>query len=200
MLPAISAWTESQSSRLWPKALVEQVLDTMRFNVAQLLKSPAGASREYVLDEDIAGIDPDLDALAPITGKVRLVRTNDGILVTGHIRTVVRVPCRRCLMPASAPVEVNLEEVFHPSIDIITGAALPLADDEEEATRTDAHHILDLTEVMRQELLLAVPMTAVCSRDCKGLCPNCGANLNESPCGCQPEEVDPRLAALRSLL
>ena len=93
----------------------------MRFNVAQLLKSPAGASREYNLDEDIAGIDPDLDALKPVTGKVRFLRTNDGILVTGHVRTEVRVPCRRCLLPASVPVELDLEEEFRPSIDILTG-------------------------------------------------------------------------------
>ena len=172
----------------------------MRFNVAQLLKSPAGASREYDLDEDIGGIDRDLDALKPVTGKVRFLRTNDGILVTGHVRTEVRVPCRRCLLPASVPVELDLEEEFRPSIDVITGAALPLPDGEDEATRTDAHHILDLTEVVRQELLLAVPMSAVCTPDCKGLCPHCGADMNKSPCGCQPEEVDPRLAALRSLL
>lgn len=172
----------------------------MRFNVAQLLKSPAGTSREYDLDEDITGIDPDLDALKPVTGKVRLLRTNDGILVTGQAQTEVRMPCRRCLLPASVPVELDLEEEFRPSIDIITGAALPLADGEDQATRMDAHHVLDLTEVVRQGLLLAVPMSAVCSPDCKGLCPNCGTNLNEGPCGCQPEEIDPRLAVLRSLL
>jgi len=186
--------------RLRPLALVAQVLDTMRFNVAQLLKSNAGASREYELDENITGIDPDLDVLKPAKGKVRFLRTNDGILVTGHLSTEVRVPCRRCLMPACVPVQLDLEEEYRPSIDIVTGAELPLADGEDEATRTDAHHILDLTEVVRQELLLAVPMSALCSPACKGLCPNCGANLNEGPCSCQPDDIDPRLAALRSLL
>jgi uncharacterized protein len=172
----------------------------MQFNVAQLFKSPAGTSREYELDEDIAGIATDLDIVKPLVGKVRFMRTGTGILVTGHAGTEVRVPCRRCLVLTSVPVRLDLEEEFYPSIDIITGATLPLGDDEDSATRTDAHHILDLTEVVRQGLLLALPMSAVCSPDCQGLCPNCGANLNEGPCGCQHEVEDPRLAVLRGLL
>jgi uncharacterized protein len=172
----------------------------MRFNVAQLLKSPAGASREYDLNEDISGIDRDLDATKPLVGRVRLLRTGNGVLVTGRVSTEARVPCRRCLQPAVVPVHVDLEEEFRPSIDIVTGTELPLEDGEDAATRTDEHHILDLTEVVRQGLLLALPMSAVCRLDCKGLCPNCGANWNESPCACQPEHEDPRLAVLRELL
>jgi len=110
------------------------------------------------------------------------------------------VPCRRCLTPTTVSAEFALEEEFRPSIDILTGAAIPLGDGEEEATRTDWHHILDLTEVVRQNLLLAVPMSALCSPSCRGLCVECGANLNEEPCDCQREGQDPRLAALRELL
>ncbi len=172
----------------------------MRFNVAQLLKSSVGASREYELDEDVAGIDADLDVVEPLIGKVKLLRTGNGILVTGRAHTVVRMPCRRCLMPTKVPVDLELEEDFHPSIDIITGAELPLQDEEDEACRTDEHHILDLNEVVRQGLWLALPMSALCRPDCRGLCPNCGANLNEGACDCQPEEWDPRLAVLRDLM
>jgi len=173
---------------------------TMRFNVAQLLKSAAGASREYDLNEDITGIDKDLDVVRALVGKVRFLRTSNGILVTGHLHTEVRVPCRRCLTPVTVPIEFDLEEQFRPSIDIFTGAALPVEDSEDEATRTDWHHILDLTEVVRQNLLLAIPMSSLCSPQCRGLCPDCGANLNEEPCNCQREGGDPRLAALRELL
>lgn len=172
----------------------------MRFNVAQLLKSPAGASREYDLDEDITDIDEDLDVVAALTGRVRFLRTGNGILVTGHVQTEIRVPCRRCLTPVTVLIEMDLEEQFRPSVDIWTGAILPLEPGEEEATRTDAHHILDLTEVVRQNLLINVPMAPLCSPQCRGLCPQCGANLNEGPCGCHYEESDPRLAILRGLL
>jgi uncharacterized protein len=172
----------------------------MRFNVAQLLKSPAGASREYDLDEDITGLDKDLDATKPLVGRVKLLRTGTGILVTGRPSSEVRVPCRRCLLPAVVPVHLELEEEFRPSIDMATGIELPLGDGEDAATRTDEHHILDLTEVVRQGLLLALPMSAVCRPGCKGLCPSCGTNLNESMCACEPEHEDPRLAVLRELL
>ena len=172
----------------------------MRFNVAQLLKSPAGASREYDLNEDIAGLDKDVEPTKPLVGKVRFLRTGNGILVTGRLNSEVRMPCRRCLLPAVVPVHLDLEEEFRPSINIVTGTELPIGDDEDAATRTDEHHILDLTEVVRQGLLLAVPMSAVCRPDCNGLCPSCGANLNESACACEPEQEDPRLAVLRELL
>lgn len=172
----------------------------MRFNVAQLLKSAAGASREYDLDEDITGIDKDLDVVKPLRGKVKFLRTGDGILVTGHLQTEVSLHCGRCLAPVAVPVAIDLEEQFRPSIDLVTGQTVPAESDEEEATRTDARHILDLTEVVRQNLLLNVPMSALCSAECRGICPECGENLNEGSCKCQREEGDPRLAALRDLL
>nr|MBC7244309.1 DUF177 domain-containing protein [Chloroflexota bacterium] len=172
----------------------------MRFNVAQLLKSPAGASREYDLDEDITGIDEDLDIVSMLLGRVRLLRTGSGILVTGHLQTEIRVPCRRCLTPVTVSVVLELEEHFRPSVDILTGALLPLEVGEDEATRTDLHHILDLTEVVRQNLLLGVPIAPLCSPQCRGLCPQCGKNLNEGPCDCQYEESDPRLMILHGLL
>ncbi len=172
----------------------------MRFNVAQLLKSSAGSSREYDLDDDISGVDKELDVDKPLVGKVRFLRTGNGVLATGHVHTQVRAPCRRCLKPVSVTLELDLEEEFRPSIDIVTGAMLPLADGEDQATRIDARHVLDLTEVVRQGLLLALPMSALCSTACRGLCPNCGADLNEDRCDCQQEEEDPRLAVLRGLL
>lgn len=173
---------------------------TLRFNVAQLLKSPAGSSREYNLEEDITGIDQDLDILEPLQGKVKFLRTGDGILVTGRLHTAASLPCRRCLAPVVAPVVFDLEEQFLPSIDLITGQVLPREEGQEEATRTDARHILDLTEVVRQNLLLALPLSGLCSPQCRGLCPVCGANSNEGSCDCHHEEGDPRLAALRDLL
>jgi uncharacterized protein len=98
------------------------------------------------------------------------------------------------------PARFAIEEEFTPTIDIVTGAKLPLSGEEEVATRIDAHHILDLTEVIRQDLLLALPMYPVCRSKCKGLCPHCGQNWNEGACECSLEEIDPRLAVLRQLL
>jgi uncharacterized protein len=92
-----------------------------------------------------------------------------------------------------------MEEEFHPTIDIITGAALPLTADAEEATQIDEHHEIDLTEVVRQNLLLAIPQHPLCRTRCLGLCPTCGKNWNEGPCHCVHDETDPRWDALKNL-
>jgi uncharacterized protein len=173
---------------------------TVRFNVAQLLKSAVGTSRQYDLDEDITAIDADVDVVEPLVGKVRFLRTSDGILVTGRVHSGVRVACRRCLQSFTLPVDIDLEEQFHPSVDINTGAALPVDADEDALTRIDLRHMLDLTEVVRQNLLLALPINPLCSPQCRGLCPNCGADMNSESCTCRSEEGDPRLEVLGQLL
>jgi uncharacterized metal-binding protein YceD (DUF177 family) len=70
----------------------------------------------------------------------------------------------------------------------------------DEALRIDERHTLDLTETARQYLLTALPLQSVCSPSCKGLCPNCGANLNLGPCGCDEELPTNPFALLTSIL
>ncbi len=172
----------------------------MRYNVAQLLKSPTGATRHYKIHDDISGLDSAIAPLSTLDGEVTLIRTADGILVTGDLHTTVELSCSRCLELFAMPVRFSVEEEFRPSIDIITGAKMPITQEDEEATRIDAHHLLELTEVIRQNLLLAMPMYPVCRSKCKGLCPSCGQNWNQAPCDCTLEDIDPRLAVLRDLL
>lgn len=173
----------------------------MRFNVAQLLKESTGAARQYDLSEDITGIDEALKVLGPLKGQVKLIRTTEGILTIGQLRTEIELTCSRCLEPFAAPVAFTLQEEFRPSIDITTGAQLPVTTTaDQESTIIDEHHIIDLTEVVRQEILLALPMHPLCRPHCAGLCDQCGQNLNQGPCDCQRPLGDPRLAALKELL
>ena len=172
----------------------------MRYNVAQLLKDESGQTRQYTLREDISSLDPDVVLLSTLDGKLQLIRTADGVLATGDLHSSVEMICSRCAEPFSMVVKFRLEEEFRPTIDIVTGAALPLPADDEEATRIDDHHIIDITEVVRQDLLLALPPHPVCRTRCAGLCPICGKNWNEGPCECKQDETDPRLAVLKQLL
>ena len=174
----------------------------MQFNVAQLLKEPTGATRKYELDEGPEGLelDPELVIQEPITGRLKFTKIPQGILVTGELETVLEVACNRCLEPFDLPLEVEVEETFYPITDVQTGASLPLPEDSDEATRIDEKHIIDLSEVVRQDLLLALPSRPVCREDCRGICPHCGQNLNESVCDCTGETFDPRWEALRTLL
>jgi len=171
----------------------------MRFNVAQLLKEPVGSARKYHVAEDIQGLDGELKLTHLIEGTIRLIHTTEGVLVSGQFYTEVGLTCSRCLESFSTAVDFTLEEEFRPTIDISTGAKLPPVDGEDEATLIDSQHIIDLLEVMRQDILLALPPRPLCKPDCAGLCSQCGQNLNEGPCTCEQPLGDPRWDALRTL-
>lgn len=171
----------------------------MRFNVAQLLKEPVGSTRHYRLAEDIQDLGEEVKLTRPIEGAVRLIHTVEGVLVSGQLHTEVELTCSRCLESFSAAIDFMLEEEFRPTIDIGTGAQLPLVDGQDEATLIDGHHVIDLLEVTRQDILLALPSRSLCKPNCAGLCPQCGQNLNEGSCTCEQPLDDPRWEALRAL-
>jgi uncharacterized protein len=171
----------------------------MDFNIAQLLKQPTGEAREYPLHEDLTGLDPALDPTEPLTGKVKLIRTKNGVLVTFSGMTTLQVACSRCLDPVSVPVDLSFEEEFFQTVDVVTGSSLPTPHDDP-AVLINAHHEVHLAEVIREYLLTALPMHPLCREDCKGLCPQCGHNLNEGPCGHVAQATDDRWAALKPLL
>jgi uncharacterized protein len=171
----------------------------MRFNVAQLLKEPVGSTRKYHLAEDIQDLDGEVKLTHPIEGAIRLIHTTEGVLVSGQLRTEVELTCSRCLESFSAAIDFTLEEEFRPTVDINTGAKLPPVDGEDDATLIDGQHIIDLFEVMRQDILLALPACPLCKPDCAGLCSQCGQNLNEGSCTCEQTLGDPRWEVLRTL-
>jgi uncharacterized protein len=172
----------------------------MQFNVAQLLKEHTGQTRQFILHEDISQLDPEIAPLSTLDGAIRLIRTTDGIFVTGKLHCSLELSCSRCLELFSLPLQFVLEEEFRPTIDIVTGANLPVLAEDESATRIDEHHMLNLSEVVRQNMLLAIPPNPVCRTKCAGLCPTCGKNWNEGRCDCESDGIDPRFLVLKQLL
>lgn len=171
-------------------------ISIMEINVSHLFKAPIGTVRNYEVNEvvDITGDGSG----SLIQGEVRLMRTDRAILVKGALHTEIEATCSRCLSLFSCPLTISIEEEYFPTVDIVSGAPLSLPE-EAGCFTIDEHHILDLTEAIRQYALLAMPMKSLCREDCAGLCPNCGYNLNEMPCGCPAQEVDPRWAKLEKL-
>jgi uncharacterized protein len=169
----------------------------MEINVSQQLKSPIGTVREYDVDEkvDILG----LGVASPVEGQVKLTRTHRGILVQGMLKAKVPVECSRCLKVFDDPLKFDIEEEFFPVIDVNSGGHLELPDEPGSFT-IDEHHTLDLSEAIRQNALLAIPMKPLCRTDCLGICPTCGADLNKGKCDCEPAEIDPRWAKLAQLV
>jgi uncharacterized protein len=168
----------------------------LSWNVADLLRSAPGTTREYPLAIDSMPIAEDLWTAAPVRGSVRLASTGRGILARGHLSTALPETCSRCLTSVTSAVEVDIEEEALPSIDIDTGQPVDAAD-EPEVLRLDDHHELDLSEAVREAISLAEPIVVVCRPDCRGLCLECGADLNADPSHTHgADDIDPRLAAL----
>jgi uncharacterized protein len=160
----------------------------LKINVGFLLSESVGQSRDTELDvPDPLKVADDL-TIDGLRGVIHLSRNSRGILVQGQLATEFPSECARCLDETSVPVDLDLEELYvYPAEP---GAAFVVTDDGN----------LDLAPLIREEAIVSVPQTALCRPDCAGLCPTCGANLNEGPCDCNKDPIDPRFAALQKLL
>jgi uncharacterized protein len=168
----------------------------LTWNVAGLLGEDPGAERVYEVDG--ARIDlGDLRLAEPVSGHVRLVRTNRGILASTDLHGSLALECSRCLRDVSVPVDVRFQEEYLPALDLATGRPLP-TDDEPEVLRLTDHHELDLETPVREALQLAEPIAPLCRPDCPGLCIVCGGRLDEGAHDHPDDEIDPRLEALRA--
>ena len=151
----------------------------MQINVAQQLKLPVGSSRSYEINYSPGEGEPG----NAVSGKVEFIRTSQGILARGTLSTRNKLVCSRCLKTFDYPTTIEINDEFLPSTDINTGVPVSRLDDPQGFI-IDRHHLLDLTEAARQYILLNTPMNPLCHPNCAGLCPQCGADLNQDPCSC----------------
>ena len=157
-------------------------------NVAQLLKLPPGTARTLEFDDPLPAIRAEAELVRPVAGRVQLTRTSRGILAAVQYSTRVRLACGRCLEPAEVEIAGETADEFMPSVDVSTG--VPLAEQADSAElMIDDHHILDVTEVIRQDLLTRVPLQPLCASDCPGICAQCGAELRSEACRCERGEA-----------
>lgn len=167
----------------------------LTWNVAGLLADLVGAERSY----PVAGVELDLGDDArlaqPIDGRVRLVRTNRGIVAHADLGTSLHAVCSRCLLELTVPIRIDQRDEFLPSLDLTTGKPLP-TDDEPEALRLDDHHMLDIEATVREAIWLAEPIAPLCRPDCPGLCVTCGGRLDDGEHDHPTADIDPRLEAL----
>ncbi len=170
----------------------------LAFNVAGLMGSVPGTDRRYEIHDASLELPDDLRLAEPINGNVRLSRTTRSILADADLTTALQETCSRCLRPIVSPVHVELREEALPSVDLHTGLPLDTSA-EPDALRIDDHHVLDLGGPVGDAISMAEPIAPLCRPDCRGLCPICGADLNDNPGHGHPDEpVDPRLASLAS--
>lgn len=166
----------------------------MQINVLRELRQPIGTVT--VIDFEEPSVRVDGTRLLDLRGSVSMLRTDSGLLVTLNAEANERTCCSRCLKEIDVPIEIAFEEEYMPVIDANTGAPIRLP--ETDAFRIAADFKLDLHEAVREYILMSEPAKPLCRAECPGLCPDCGADLNQGSCGCAAE-ADARWHALTIL-
>jgi uncharacterized protein len=155
------------------------------------LNEGPGYTRELVVDEPVLAIADDL-TVNDLRGSITLTRTPQGLIAQGRLTGALPSECVRCLTPVRQSVTSKFTELYHFPPETAPADGLVIPEDMN----------LDFSPVVREDMLLSVPMHVLCRPDCKGLCPVCGQNWNEGVCEHMNTEppTDPRFAELRRLL
>jgi uncharacterized protein len=155
-------------------------------NVAEVLRRP-GSQKSVQLavpaGDDLVVGDVRVPAGADVETEADIESLTDGLVVTGHITAPWEGVCRRCLGVARGQLDIEVRELYQ--THLTSEDAYPLEGE-----------LLDLAPMVRETLMLDLPLAPVCSDDCLGLCPVCGINRNEATCDCDTAPSDPRWAAL----
>lgn len=159
----------------------------LKINVGFLLAAGPGTNHDSVFDVPTVKVADDL-TVNYVRGPIRLSRTAAGILVQGKLETGITGECYRCLDPVTQNVTIPVEELY----------AYPASSTSEFSVHEDAS--LDLAPLIRAEVMIASTNGILCREDCKGLCPECGTNLNHTTCNCAMDNIDPRFAGLKQFL
>ena len=172
--------------------------DPLTFALSGLMAEAPGTVRD--VDLDAVDVDPGdgLVLAEPVSGTVRLTRTNRGLLVDARLRASLAGECARCLRPLVIPVKFSIREEVLPTIDLASGMPVPLEEGgDPEAPRLTDHHELELRPLVAEAISLQEPIAPLCEPDCPGLCPECGERLEPGHVH-EDAPIDPRLEALRA--
>lgn len=143
--------------------------------------------------------DPGLEFTgARITGEVDLSKHGQDILVRGSLSGQIELACGRCLEPFAAPTAIEFDLLLVPG-PINAAAAKEELSPEDLDLDYYTGEIVDLESILREQIILMLPLKPLCDESCKGLCPHCGANLNSETCSCSTDAVNSPFAQLAKL-
>jgi uncharacterized protein len=168
---------------------VTDTLKQLRLNVGLLINRSVGYSRDFDVDVPFIHLEPDLD-LYDLSGSVHATRTSRGILLQADMRAYIVTECVRCLTEFNLPLHAEFTELYAFSRNSVDESDLVLP---EEAK-------IDLAPILREYMILEIPIKPVCGVECRGLCPICGEPFTHNHHDHEPESIDPRLAVLKTLL
>ncbi len=163
--------------------------DQFRLNVGFLINQVVGFSRIFDFDVPNFRLEADIN-LRQLSGAVELTRTAQGILVQATMEATLMAECVRCLADFQQHLAVEFTELYAFSRQSVTDSELIVPENAQ----------IDLAPLVREYVLLELPISPLCRVDCLGLCPVCGENRNDVLCSHEEEDTDPRLNILKSLL
>ena len=169
----------------------------LTYPLAGLLAEPAGTERRFEIHGATIALPDGLQLAEPITGGLKVSRTNRGVLVDAELSTVIGGSCSRCLRDIEIPMRIQFREEVLQVVDIATGKPVH-ADDEPEVARLTDHHELDFGVLAGEAISLNEPIAPLCEPGCPGLCITCGERLGPGHVVHDEDAVDPRLEALRA--
>ena len=149
--------------------------------------------------DDLNPVDERVSLTQPATvsGKVRLA--GNEVFVNGHVETRAKIECDRCLRPVETPVNADFSLEYISGSEYESSEVAELTEAEMSVSVFDGE-ALDVDEIVKEQVLLAVPTRMLCREDCKGICPECGTDRNTGDCSCATSDIDPRWAALKNLI
>ena len=172
----------------------------MKLDLSEIARIP-GSYAEHEIDLALKEIEG-MTLTAPVRGKLYASNTGCVLLLEGAMDTEVELVCYRCGVTYRQPVHAELQEDFVLQPAQAPGQGVRVEEEEAPESRLFVAGTLDLNldELLRQSILVGLPLKPLCDEACAGLCPRCGQPLREGPCACPSEEEDPRLAVLQRLL
>jgi len=162
------------------------------------LEEQGGKFSQFYEANDLSLDDPEVRLIGPAEVSGRLRRDGNDVALRGSLKTKLEVVCGRCLQPVELPISADFNERFVRDIGWAAEEQHELLAEDLNVSVFDGEGI-ELDELVREELLLAVPVNVLCREDCKGLCPICGIDRNLNACQCEVDEVDSRWQKLKEL-
>lgn len=157
------------------------------------------ANFDHIYEPEALTLDDESARLAgPAEVRGRVNRREYEVRLRGTVRARAEVDCDRCLKSVEVPIEAKFDLKYVPAADYRATETVELQEEDLSVSVFDDQAI-DIDELVREQVLLALPSRALCSAECKGLCPVCGADKNSLTCDCEAARTDPRWDALKNL-
>ena len=169
----------------------------MRIDLDRLEELRGKFSRVYGINE-LSLDDREVRLIDPAKVHGRIKRSGNEVELSGELTASIEAPCGRCLQPVRLPIHTEFAERFVPAVSWRAEEQHELHEEDLNLAVFDGEAI-DLDDMVREEILLALPGHILCSEDCKGLCPICGIDRNVSSCQCENKMIDSRWNKLKEL-